>query len=65
MTELLRNPMQDLQRLYQKSVSGFMGSLDELDKKKFLCPGDITVGQFQFVIRYLDRVLMTLENDSN
>ncbi|KAJ3291153.1 hypothetical protein HK104_006308 [Borealophlyctis nickersoniae] len=26
-------------------------TLPEMDKKKFLCPGEITVGQFQYVIR--------------
>ena len=26
-------------------------ALPDIDKKKFLCPGEITIGQFQFVIR--------------
>lgn len=35
-------------------VSSFVGKskeLPEINKKKFLCPGDITVGQFQYIIR--------------
>ena len=37
--------------IVEKSNNRSSKTLPEIDKKKFLCPSDITVGQFQFVIR--------------
>jgi len=37
--------------IVEKSNNKNSKALPDIDKKKFLCPGDITVGQFQFVIR--------------
>ncbi len=35
----------------EKSINRSSKALPDIDKKKFLCPGDITLGQFQFVVR--------------
>jgi GABA(A) receptor-associated protein len=37
--------------IVEKAAGRSSKALPDIDKKKFLCPGDITVGQFQFVIR--------------
>ncbi|KAJ3058962.1 hypothetical protein HK102_010228, partial [Quaeritorhiza haematococci] len=37
--------------IVERSPSNSTSTLPELDKKKFLCPGEITVGQFQYVVR--------------
>ncbi|KAL2913193.1 hypothetical protein HK105_207312 [Polyrhizophydium stewartii] len=40
-----------LPSIVEKSTAWSSKQLPTMEKKKFLCPGDITVGQFQSVIR--------------
>ena len=37
--------------IVEKAIGRSSKALPDIDKKKFLCPGDISIGQFQFVIR--------------
>lgn len=37
--------------IVEKAPASKSKNLPEMDKKKFLCPGEITVGQFLYVVR--------------